>query len=197
MAKEEENKAEAEVKKPVKKTKVAKATEEAKKEEPKVKPKPKEKADFLYIVRIGNKDLDGERSVILALADLKGIGMRLAQIIVRKLALDGKARLGDLSEETIEKIRNFVESKEYEGIPEWAVNHRNDVTTGADLNLVSNELEIQLQDDLNLMKKARSYKGIRHETGHKVRGQRTRSNGRRGLAIGVIKKKEAPGQKPS
>ncbi|MCL4330307.1 MAG: 30S ribosomal protein S13 [Candidatus Thermoplasmatota archaeon] len=197
MAKEEENKAETEVKKPVKKTKVAKTTDEPKKAEPKEKPKPKEKADFLYIVRIGSKDLSGERPVILALADLKGIGIRLAQIIVRKLKLDGKARLGDLGEETIEKIRNFVESKEYEGIPDWTVNHRDDVTTGADLNLVSNDLEIQLQDDLNLMKKARSYKGIRHETGHKVRGQRTRSNGRKGLAIGVIKKKEGPGQKPS
>ena len=58
------------------------------------------------------------------------------------------------------------------------------------MNLVSNDLEIQLQDNVNLMRRIRSYKGIRHETGHKVRGQRTRSNGRKGLTIGVQRKKE-------
>src|SRR2546422_6033274 len=38
------------------------------------------------------------------------------------------------------------------------------------------------------MKMIRSYKGVRHETGQKVRGQRTRSNGRTGLTVGVTKK---------
>ena len=32
------------------------------------------------------------------------------------------------------------------------------------------------------------YKGLRHERGHKVRGQRTRSTGRRGLSVGVKRK---------
>ena len=45
------------------------------------------------------------------------------------------------------------------------------------------------QEDVNRMKKTRSYKGIRHESGHKVRGQRTSSNGRRGSTIGVVRKK--------
>ena len=89
-----------------------------------------------------------------------------------------------------EKIREFVESKTYDGLPDWALNHRNETITGENLNLVSNDLTIQLQDDINFLKKIKSYKGIRHETGHKVRGQRTRANGRHGLAIGVVKKKE-------
>lgn len=38
------------------------------------------------------------------------------------------------------------------------------------------------------MKMVRSYRGVRHERGQKVRGQRTRSNGRTGMAAGVIKK---------
>ena len=46
-----------------------------------------------------------------------------------------------------------------------------------------------LEDDINRMKKVKSYKGIRHASGHKVRGQRTYSNGRRGLALGVSKRK--------
>jgi len=39
----------------------------------------------------------------------------------------------------------------------------------------------------------RCYKGIRHEQGQKVRGQRTRSNGRTGMTMGVIRKKLEPG----
>ncbi len=150
----------------------------------------KKNEDFLYIVRIGSKDLNGERNVRQALADLKGIGDRLAGMIITKLNLDQDKKIGELKEDQIEKIREFVESKTYDGLPDWALNHRNETITGEDINLVSNDLTIQLQDDLNFMKKMKSYKGIRHETGHKVRGQRTRANGRHGLAIGVVKKKE-------
>ncbi|MCL5439540.1 MAG: 30S ribosomal protein S13 [Thermoplasmataceae archaeon] len=148
------------------------------------------KEDFLYIVRIGSKDLDGERNVKNALADLKGIGDRLSMIIVKKLGLDPTKKIGDMKEPEIEKIREFVESKSYEGLPDWVLNHRNEIISGEDMNLISNDLTVQLQEDLNFMKKMKSYKGVRHETGHKVRGQRTKANGRHGLAIGVVKKKE-------
>ena len=40
------------------------------------------------------------------------------------------------------------------------------------------------------MKKIHSYKGIRHESGLPVRGQRTRSSFRTGGIVGVSKKKE-------
>ncbi|HKJ96833.1 MAG TPA: 30S ribosomal protein S13 [Thermoplasmataceae archaeon] len=149
-----------------------------------------EDKDFLYIVRIANKDLSGERKVPLALADLKGVGNRLAGIIVGELNLPKDKRLGDLSEEQIETLKNYVESREFEDLPVWLLNHRNDVFTGEDYNLVSNELDMQIQDDVNFMKKMRSYRGIRHEKGQKVRGQRTRSNGRHGLSVGVVRKRE-------
>jgi small subunit ribosomal protein S13 len=45
-------------------------------------------------------------------------------------------------------------------------------------------------DDVNRMRKMRSYRGIRHETGQKVRGQRTKSTGRTGTTVGVKRKKE-------
>ncbi|HML26809.1 MAG TPA: 30S ribosomal protein S13, partial [Methanomethylovorans sp.] len=46
-----------------------------------------------------------------------------------------------------------------------------------------------LREDLNTLKKIRCYRGIRPERGLKVRGQRTKSTGRRGSTIGVSKKK--------
>ncbi|EQD28121.1 MAG: 30S ribosomal protein S13 [Thermoplasmataceae archaeon] len=148
------------------------------------------KENFQYIVRIANKDLKGERNTVLALADLKGVGIRLAKAIANKLELDSTKKLGELTEEEVEVIRDFVESEEYENFPHWLLNNRNDPVTGRNVNLVSNDLDIQIQDNVNLMRRIRSYKGIRHETGHKVRGQRTRSNGRKGLTMGVQRKKE-------
>ncbi|MHB1439615.1 MAG: 30S ribosomal protein S13 [Cuniculiplasma sp.] len=153
-------------------------------------PDEKEKTDFQYIVRIASMDLNGEKDVVLALADLKGIGIRLAETLTKKLDIDESMRLGDLSEDKIEEIRDYIESQEYEDIPRWMVNNRADPVTGRDMNLVGNDLNVQIQDNINLLKKIRSYRGIRHETHHKVRGQRTRSNGRKGLTVGVQRKKE-------
>ena len=56
---------------------------------------------------------------------------------------------------------------------------------------MSIDLKMLHEDDINRMKKIKSYKGVRHASGHKVRGQRTYSNGRRGLALGVSKRKGA------
>src|SRR5438093_357142 len=63
-----------------------------------------------------------------------------------------------------------------------------DWESGLDMHLVGAEVEVRLRDDINQMKMIRSYKGVRHETGQKARGQRTRSNGRTGLTVGVTKK---------
>lgn len=152
--------------------------------------KKQEKEDFLYIVRVANRDLKGERRVDLALSDIEGIGPRLAKIIARLVDISPKKRIGDLNEDEIEKLRQFVEKKEYEELPDWVLNHRNEPATGNDFNLVTNDLSMQIQDDINYMKKIKSYRGIRHDTNHKVRGQRTRSNGRKGLSIGVTRKRE-------
>ena len=152
-------------------------------------PEKKENKDFQYIVRIANKDLNGERLLPLALSDLKGIGERLGYVIAERLDLPIDKKIGELKEEQLEKLREYVDGKEYD-LPEWLLNHRREPITGKNFNLVSTDLEIQVQEDINLMKKIRSYKGIRHEKGKKVRGQRTRSNGRKGLSIGVVRKKE-------
>ncbi len=151
--------------------------------------------NFQYIVRIANKDIRGERRIQLALADIKGIGIRQAKILVNRFQIDQNKRIGELSEDEILKIKEYVENKEYSNMPLWLLNHRNDVTTGKNFNLLSNDLVLQINDDINLMKKMRSYRGIRHEHGHKVRGQKTRSNGRRGLSMGVVRKREEAGKK--
>ncbi|EQB73939.1 MAG: 30S ribosomal protein S13 [Candidatus Thermoplasmatota archaeon] len=150
----------------------------------------KDNENFQYIVRIANKDIKGERKLGLALSDINGIGERLANILIKKFNLDKNRQIGELSEDEVLEIRKYVENKEYEGMPAWLLNHRKDVPTGKNLNLLSNDLNLQINDDVNLMKKMRSYRGLRHEQGHKVRGQKTRSNGRHGLSMGVIRKRQ-------
>jgi small subunit ribosomal protein S13 len=69
------------------------------------------------------------------------------------------------------------------------VNRRKDLRDGDDKHLISNRLTITVKRDIERMKKMRSYKGIRHQLGLKVRGQRTKSTGRGGLVIGVVRSK--------
>ncbi len=177
--------------KEVKKTegKAAKGTESKAVKSPATPAKKTESKDFQYIVRIANKDINGERQLPIALADLKGIGDRLSYVIIEKLGLPKDKRIGDLKEDQIDKLKEYLDSKEYD-LPEWLLNHRREPVTGKNINLVSTDLDVQVQEDINWMKKIKSYKGIRHEKGKKVRGQRTRSNGRKGLSVGVIRKKE-------
>lgn len=146
-----------------------------------------EKSEFKYIVRIASADLQGEKSIVVALAGVKGVGVRTAEIITDKLGLDRRSRIGDLSDEKIEEIEATLEELP-NVVPSWLLNRRKDLETGADVHMIAADLDVSLRDDVNLMKKIRCYRGIRHETGQKVRGQRTRSNGRSGLTVGVMKK---------
>jgi small subunit ribosomal protein S13 len=70
------------------------------------------------------------------------------------------------------------------------LNHRKEYETGKNIHLIGTEIDTRLRDEINIMKKIRSYRGIRHERGLPVRGQRTRANNRTGLALGVSKKRE-------
>ncbi len=61
--------------------------------------------------------------------------------------------------------------------------------TGNDLHIMGTDMELKFREDINLLRKIRSYRGIRHERGLRVRGQRTKSTGRRGMVVGVVRKK--------
>ncbi|MDX1610943.1 MAG: 30S ribosomal protein S13 [Candidatus Thermoplasmatota archaeon] len=145
--------------------------------------------DFLYIVRIANTDLDGNKPVYLALTAVKGVGSRVATAVTDHCGVDRHVKIGSLPEEQIEQLSEAVSNVD-EIVPPWMLNRRKDVSTGEDLHLLRMDLDQQLREDLNRLKKIRSYRGIRHEQGQKVRGQRTRSNGRSGLAMGVSRQRE-------
>ena len=164
---------------------------EEEKEEPKAPRAPKKlegvKEDFRYIVRMANTDLDGTRSVSYALTAIPGVGIRVAETVAELATVPRTERLGNLSETQTDKIAETLRNLG-ELFPPWMVNRPKDWESGIDVHLFGPDVEIRRRDDINRMKMIRSYKGVRHETGQKVRGQRTRSNGRTGLTVGVTKK---------
>ena len=149
--------------------------------------KDEENPDFKYIVRVANTDLDGKYQVIPAIALVKGLGIRTAAIVAAKANVNAYQKIGDLSDEDVLKIQNAVESF-VETAPLWMLNRRKDIDTGEDGHIIGTDIDIKLRDDLNRLKKIRTYRGLRHESGQKVRGQRSKSNGRTGLTLGVQRK---------
>jgi small subunit ribosomal protein S13 len=142
---------------------------------------------FQKIVRIGNKNLDGMKKVSYALLGIKGICNRLADIIVKLMKIDKDRRLGFLSDNEIDKLNNlFNDLKDYK-IPKWLFNRNKDRRTGENLHLLEADLDLQLKSDIDLMKEIKSWKGYRHSYGLKVRGQKTKSTGRKRRAVGVKK----------
>ncbi len=147
-------------------------------------------SDFKYIIRIANSDVSGEERLANALTSIRGIGPRISNAIVQKLKLNPNKLAGKLDDKNVVDIENAIMNlNDY--VPDWLLNRQKDYDTGENVHPVSVELKMTHDEDLNRMKKVKSYKGIRHASGHKVRGQRTYSNGRKGLALGVSRKKGA------
>lgn len=168
------------------KTDQNKVKDQTKKPDSKSKDK-KVKDDFSYIVRIANTDIDGEKTIERGLTSIKGIGMHMSTLVIDSSGLDRNLKMGNLTDKQIEKIQNSLDNI-IKSAPNWMLNHQKDTEIGDNIHYIGSEIEMKLRDEINIMKKIRSYKGIRHERGLTVRGQRTRANNRKGLTLGVSKK---------
>src|SRR5688572_30828694 len=144
-------------------------------------------ADFRYLVRIINTDLDGKKPFATALTYVPGISHRLANVVARETGIDPKARIGNLTEEQLAQTVDAIENID-EMVPLWMLNRRRDIESGEDRHMVGSEITIMLREDLNRLKKIRSWRGHRHERKLPTRGQRTKNNGRFGGAVGVQRK---------
>ena len=139
------------------------------------------------MVRISGRDLDGGKKLIVALSDLKGVGYNFANVITTKLSLDPRVRLGTLSEEQVKQIEEAITSTSKAALPRWYYNRRNDPETGEARQLLGSDLDFVQKNDIEDERNIQSWKGVRHGLGLKVRGQRTRTTGRKGRTVGVRK----------
>lgn len=156
---------------------------EAKKEVPKVFRESKK------IIRLLDTNIESDMKIGRALRKIKGISFMISNALCITNGISPNSRLESLGEEQIRKLEESIKNP---NVPAWMLNRRKDMKTGNDAHLTSTDIDINLREDITLMKKMRCYKGIRHELGQPVRGQRTRSTFRTNKSVGVVKKKAAP-----
>jgi len=144
--------------------------------------------EFQHIVRIAGTDLDGTLKLNYALANINGIGITLANAIIRKANINPDIRVGFLTEIDLERLEDAVTNPSRHGIPPWMLNRPKDMETGKDLHLTGADLKLRIKTDIEEMKNLKSWRGYRHAYGLRVRGQHTKTTGRSGKAMGVKKK---------
>ena len=135
-----------------------------------------------------NTNLDGKRKVAYALSSIRGVGVRLAHLVCKLAKVDLNARAGSIGEDVWEKIAEIVSDPEGHGVPIWFLNRRRDYKTNKNMHVSSNGLDSKIREDIEKMKKIKQHRGLRHHWLLKVRGQMTKSTGRRGVTIGVVRK---------
>ncbi|MBA0623981.1 hypothetical protein Gotri_010716 [Gossypium trilobum] len=139
---------------------------------------------------------------MFALTSIKGIGRRFANIVCKKADVDMNKRAGELTAQELDNLMTIVANPRQFKIPDWFLNRQKDYKDGKYSQVVSNALDMKLRDDLERLKKIRlvmslvmcadedlNHRGLRHYWGLRVRGQHTKTTGRRGKTVGVSKKR--------
>lgn len=136
----------------------------------------RKKEEEVTLVRVLGKDVRGDVSIESALTKINGISWAISNAVCKILKLDKSMKIQNFSKDDLSRIEEFMASPE---LPVFLKNRRNDLDTGKDLHISAMDLKLRQEFDLKRMKKIRSYKGIRHNAGLPVRGQRTKANFRR------------------
>jgi len=150
--------------------------------------------EFRHILRIIGTDVDGTLKMPYALKRIKGVNLTLANAILKKAGINPEKRAGFLTESEVERLEQIIKDPTKFELPNWLLNRRKDLETGKDLHLIRADLDLSTKTDIKQMKEIKSWGGYRHAYGLKVRGQRTRTTGRKGKAVGVKVKKMKKGR---
>lgn len=147
--------------------------------------------EFKHIVRIANTDLDGNKPVIHALRKIKGVSFMVSHAILFVLNIAPDQKIGMMEDEKIDSIIDVIKNPLEKGIPVWLLNRRKDPEDGKDKHLVATDATYTQDNDIKLMQKIKSYRGMRHAYRQPVRGQRTKSHFRanKGKVLGVKRAK--------
>ena len=143
--------------------------------------------EYRHIVRIVGNDIRGEKKTVIGLTQIKGLGFNFATAILDTLKINSNSNIGNLTEENVQAIEKLITDPIASDFPIWFLNRRKDIETGADLHLLTSDIPFTLRNDIERERIAASWRGYRHLSGLKVRGQRTRTSGRKGGAVGVAK----------
>jgi len=122
------------------------------------------------VARIAGVNIPTNKRVIIALTYIHGIGRTTAVQIADKLGIPHTARVQDLTDEEVLRIRETIDS-----------DHQ-----------VEGDLRRNTAMNIKRLMDLRSYRGLRHRNGLPVRGQRTHTNARtrKGKAKPIAGKKK-------
>ena len=118
-----------------------------------------------------------------------GVGRRFAILACKKAEVDLNKRAGELSAAELEQLMVIVANPRTFKVPDWFLNRQKDPKDGTTVQLTSSQIDGKLRDDLERLKKIRNHRGLRHYWNLRVKGQHTKTTGRRGRTVGVARKK--------
>ncbi|MFH0835076.1 MAG: 30S ribosomal protein S13 [Candidatus Micrarchaeota archaeon] len=153
----------------------------------------KEGKDFKGIVRILGKDVEGHVYLRDALRKVKGIGQNLGLILNRIIKREmqiypAETLVGNLSDAQMEKVEEIIKAPQKHGVRPHSLNRPRDVETSQPAHFLASDLAFTQRQDLEREKGVRSWRGWRISMGQRVRGQHSRTTGRTGMSVGVLKK---------
>ncbi|KAE8301699.1 Ribosomal protein S18 [Giardia duodenalis] len=146
--------------------------------------------DYRDLLRMFNTNIQGKVVLECALVGIKGIGRRFANVALKKANIDVHKRAGELTAAEEDALMKVLEDPLSHGIPAWMLNRNNDFESGKDMHILVNTIASTHRADLERLRKTRCERGVRHHHNLKVRGQHTKSTGRRGHVVGVQRKKK-------
>lgn len=125
------------------------------------------------MARISGVTIPTDKQVQIALTYIYGIGPHYAKLILEATKIEPTARVKDLSESEVQRIRDEI-NEHY---------------------TVEGELQRVVTTNIKRLKEIKAYRGLRHLASLPAHGQRTRTNARtrRGkkVTVGGTKKKVA------
>ena len=110
------------------------------------------------MARISGVDLPREKRIEIGLTYVYGIGRVRATKILAETGVDPSTRVKDLTDEEVNRIRDYVESDSE--------------------NLIEGDLRREIAMNIKRLREIGCYRGIRHRKGLPVRGQKTKTNAR-------------------
>jgi len=105
-------------------------------------------------VRISGIVIPQDKRIVIALTYIYGIGPTIARDILKSSKIGEDVRTKDLTEDEVNKIRDYIKAK----------------------LKIENDLRREVMGNIKRLKEIKCYRGIRHEKGMPVRGQRTKTN---------------------
>lgn len=122
------------------------------------------------MARIAGIDIPRNKHICISLTYIFGIGRPSAKKILADLGIEQTRKAGELTEEEVIKIRDYIET-----------------------NLkIEGDLRREVSQSIKRLIEINSYRGIRHKRNLPVRGQRTHTNARtrkgRRPSVGIKKK---------